>query len=416
MNNIGTRTSFDSHEKNRKRILFVVESCLRINTSANLCHLAYIQGAIENEFEVDVISVTEQNEAIDLSINLPLGVNWIYYDPPSHSRSFFSTTGEKNKDMLQNNESNIKKYVKKVIKSLIQKTYGIYGRTPTLWVKSASRYRCDTPYDYVISLATPFISHRLGMNLIRSNNIQCKKFIEIWEDPWTLSLFNDQISKDIKKEEERLVSFADQVVYVSPLTLKHQQELFPAYSKNMTWHPLPYYYKQTDETNDIHKCIFGYYGDYYSFSRNLKPFYAAAREMEIQVNIFGNTDEQFASTDRITVKPRVDLKTLKDAEELTTVYVFLCNLKGGQIPGKIYQNSATYKNILFILDGTSEEKEILRKYFERFNRYEFCENNIVSIKKSIMRIKEGKSLAVLKPVEEFSPKKTIKEILQKSLK
>ena len=249
--------------------------------------------------------------------------------------------------------------------------------------------------------------------MIKKKHIKAEKFIEIWEDPWSLSLFNRVHNAKIEREEKKLISFADTVVYVTPLTLKYQQEYFPEYSKKMKWLPLPYYYKNaTRQRNYGEEYLFGYYGDYFSFSRNLKPFYEAAKETRINTNIFGNTDESFESTDKILVKPRVDLKTLTEAENKTTVYVFLCNLKGGQIPGKIYQNSATYKQILFILDGTEEEKRILRNYFEQFNRYEFCDNNVESIKEGIRRIVEGDSKAVCEPVEEFSPKKIFEEILK----
>ena len=394
------------------RILFLVESCLRINTSANLCHLAYIQGAVENGYDVDVISVTEQLGAIDESISLPGGVNWIFIDPPKHNNSFFSTTGIGNRDNTRYKTKSAKDSLKSLIKEIIKRVYGVYSRTPTLWVNKASRYKCDIPYDYVVTLATPFISHRLGMNLISKHRVYCKCFIQIWEDPWTLSLFKDGVDEKSREEEKKLVLAADKIVYVSPLTLKYQQELFPDCKDKMTWHPLPYYYKNDTAAITQKEPVFGYYGDYFSFSRNLKPFYEAASVCDIRVNIFGNTDEDFESTDKITIKPRVDLKTLNEAEDKTSVYVFLCNLKGGQIPGKIYQNSATIKPILFILDGTDDERKILREYFKKFNRYEFCDNDVESIKAGIKRIISGESKAVCEPVEEFSPKKTIEEILK----
>ena len=393
------------------RILFVVESCLRINTSANLCHLAYIQGAVDNGHTVDVISVSEQKEAIDNTIKLPQGVNWIYIDPPKYSNSFFSTTGVGNKGTNIRHSFSIKSEAQNLIKFMLKKMYGIYGRTPSLWVRKAAKYKNNVPYDYVISLATPFISHKLGMLLLDNNNVKCNHFIEIWEDPWTLSIFKEKNTKAAFKEERKLVSVADKIVYVSPLTLKYQMELLPEYQDKMTWHPLPYYYKHEGDIKTTEEQLFGYYGDYFSFSRNLRPFYEAAIKAGIRVNIFGNTDEEFCSTGRITVKPRVDLNTLNAAEEETSVYVFVCNLKGGQIPGKIYQNSATKKPILFILDGTEDEKKILREYFEKFNRYEFCDNTVESIVEGIKKIVNGDSKAVCEPVEEFSPKRTMEEIL-----
>ena len=396
------------------KILFVVESCLRINTSANLCHLAYIRGAVEAGYDVDVISITDQDNAIDKSINLPDGVNWIYVDPPRYSNSFNTTIGSRKK-VERNKINNLKECLLAMTKVIIKIIYGVYGRTPSLWVREASKYKSKIKYDYCISLATPFISHKLAANLINRGNIDCSQFIEIWEDPWTLDLFNKQDKRATIKEERRLLSYADKIIYVSPLTLKYQQELFPEYKAKMLWHPLPYYYLQDKNIKSPEETTFGYYGDYFSFSRNLRPFYEAAKLTEIRVNIFGNTDENFKSTNKIIVRPRVDLKTLNAAEDETSVYVFLCNLKGGQIPGKIYQNSASKKHILFILDGTDEEKKILRKFFEQFNRYEFCDNDIESISKSIKRIVNGESESICEPIVAFSPKKTMEYILKRNI-
>ena len=79
------------------------------------------------------------------------------------------------------------------------------------------------------------------------------------------------------------------------------------------------------------------------------------------------------------VKGRVTLDELSTIQANTDVLVHLCNLKGGQIPGKIYHYSVTQKPILFILDVTPTEVSILRKHFSKYNRYFFCNNDIVSI-------------------------------------
>ena len=101
-------------------------------------------------------------------------------------------------------------------------------------------------------------------------------------------------------------------------------------------------------------------------------------------------------------------------EAKTDVLVFLCNLKGGQIPGKIYQYSATNKTILFILDGTKQEISILKKYFGKFNRYVFCENNEDSIKRAVNDIINGNIDSIdNKPIEDFNPKNIMKFILER---
>lgn len=92
---------------------------------------------------------------------------------------------------------------------------------------------------------------------------------------------------------------------------------------------------------------------------------------------------------KINVYPRLPLDELAKIENKTNILIFLCNLRGGQIPGKIYQYSATDKTILFILDGTDDEKQILKNYFAQYSRYVFCDNNEEAIEKAIEKIEKG---------------------------
>ena len=88
-------------------------------------------------------------------------------------------------------------------------------------------------------------------------------------------------------------------------------------------------------------------------------------------------------------------------------------MKGGQIPGKIYQYSATNKTILFIMDGTEDEQEVLRDFFGKFNRYVFCQNTVEDIIRAIRQIESGALEEISnKPLEEFDPKRIIENILR----
>ena len=106
------------------------------------------------------------------------------------------------------------------------------------------------------------------------------------------------------------------------------------------------------------------------------------------------------------------LEELKKVEDRTNVLIFLCNRVGGQIPGKIYQYAATEKTILFIMDGTEEERKVLYDFFAPFNRFVFCDNTVESISDAIRRIEEGDLGDVEnKPLEAFNPIETIRKIL-----
>lgn len=61
--------------------------------------------------------------------------------------------------------------------------------------------------------------------------------------------------------------------------------------------------------------------------------------------------------------------------------VVILNLRGGQIPGKLYHLAATNKPILVIMDG--DYKQIIREYLNGFDRYILCDNTEESISNAI---------------------------------
>ena len=181
----------------------------------------------------------------------------------------------------------------------------------------------------------------------------------------------------------------------------------------MFWQPLPYYYKDSAvEPRTFDHNVYGYFGAYYPAARDLQPFYEAAKETGVEVNICGDPANLFPATEHIHIHPRLPLHELKPIEDRTNVLIFLCNRRGGQIPGKIYQYSATSKTILFIMDGTEEEQNVLKEYFGKFNRYVFCQNTTEDIARAIRRIESGDLGNVQNvPLDVFDPVKTITNIL-----
>ena len=294
---------------------------------------------------------------------------------------------------------------------MLQRLYGPFGYNG-VWVSNVVlKFGKPQHYDMIISVSAPVYSHLAAIKLLEKKKITSKRFIEIWEDPWQLDLYNHKVDPKLQELEHYLVSKADKVFYVSPLTAKYQSEMFPDCSSKISWAPLPYYYKDETEVN-LKENKYGYFGDYFPISRNLRPFYEAAKIAQIKVDICGSPNNLFEQTDLISIFPRLPLDELKKHENTTNVLVFLCNLKGGQIPGKIYQYSATKKKILFILDGTEEEIRIIKSYFETFKRYYFCRNNVDDIINTIEMIQKGNDSDINNDyVEEFSPARTIKKII-----
>lgn len=404
------------------KVLVINGDCVTRNSSANLCHMAYIRGLVNLGYEVTLLSADPKEYDVDKSMIIPSSVKCIYYygttiyEKMSISKS---KSKEDNASLARadysTNESklSIKSKLVNSAKNFVLSSYGIHG-IYSKFVKKAQKFKSDTEYDIVLSLSTPVTSHLLTYNLLEAGHIKTKKWIQVWEDPWYVDVYGFNEKEKIYKEEKRLLSYAQRVCYVSPLTLKNQKEIFPESAHKMYWAPLPFYYKNDEQGSTVNKYNnYGYFGDYAPVSRDLAPFYAAAKNIGVNVNICGNPSNLFAQTDKITIYPRLQLGELKPIEDKTNVLVFLCNRKGGQIPGKIYQYSATYKTILFILDGTDEEKKVLKSYFEQFNRYIFCENTVEDIERAIKLI-ENNDFGNVKnePIDEFNPAKTIMKVLE----
>lgn len=401
------------------KILVINGACIQTNSSANLCHLAYIRGLLEAGHKVTLLSADGKDYKVDPAMMVPEQVvqYTIYgvsiYEKLSMKKKESAVSVSAGSGTVGSSVSRgvIHKAVDKA-KSFVLSLYGIHGIYAT-FVRKAQKFRSEENFDLIISISTPVTSHLLTHNLLKAGNIRGKHWIQIWEDPWYSDAYGFNSKEQIRQEEQRLLSFAEKVCYVSPLTLQNQKSLYPESAQKMFWQPLPFYYK-SETGNELPSDYnrYGYFGDYIPAARDLEPFYEAAKETGIEVNICGNPCNLFQSTTQIHIHPRLPLNELKPIEDSTNVLIFLCNRKGGQIPGKIYQYSATNKTILFIMDGTEEEQQVLKEYFGQFNRYVFCQNTTADIARAIRRIESGDLGNVQNvPLDDFDPVKTITNIL-----
>lgn len=404
------------------KVLVINGDCITTNSSANLCHLAYIRGLVDLGYEVTLLSADGRDYVCDESMVIPKEVkHYTYYgvslyEKISLIKKKYSEANVRQAVVQKSDEKDVqslKSVVIKKIKELLLSLYGVHG-IYAKFVKKADNFKSAEKFDYVLSISTPVTSHLIAHNLLKSKHITAKKWIQIWEDPWHSDAYGFNGKDKIYKEEKRLLSFAERVCYVSPLTLANQKKLFPEFADKMYWEPLPFYYKNdTVAENSDGVNRYGYFGNYYPVSRDLQPFYLSAKESGVKINICGDPSNLFEATDNISIYQRLPLEKLNAIEDKTNVLIFLCNKKGGQIPGKIYQYSATNKTILFILDGTDEEKKVIKEYFEPFNRYVFCENTVQDITRAINQIESNDFGNISNaPIDAFNPQTTIKKILE----
>lgn len=412
-------------------VLYITAACLTKNTSANMSHNAFVKGLLDNGYNVDVImsknSWGEEDKALPKLDN----VRYFEYDAETLAEKLRKKGGKltaaavmtqsetdrtecckinASTGILSMLAGRIRNLLKKVFYSLVHQD-SLYPLENAMFT-NVLKFNSDCDYHLIISNSSPAASHKVAEILIKKKRVKSKRWVQIWEDPWYYDLYGGR-SSAIKEEEHRLLNVASEVYYVSPLTMMYQMQYFPDCSEKMKIVPLPFFQYSVDgEADCLGEMVLGYFGDYFSCTRNLRPFYEALCKVGCLGYIYGDSDENLQSTDKVTVSGRVTLDILDGVQRRTNVLVHLCNLKGGQIPGKIYHYSATRKKILFILDGDEKEKDMLLRFFSRFNRYYFCNNDVDEIVNTIERMKSDTSISN-DVIRDFEPKNVVEKIINK---
>ncbi len=409
-------------------ILVIAGCCLLNNSSANLCHMAYIDGMIQLGNDVDLLTYSDSPEKRYSDSDFFSRLRNIYtyngislYEKLSARQKENQVNVEKTTGKSDNtqNSISIKTRILNIGKKLFWSAYGIYNPSIS-WYWRAKKFKSDNEYDMVVSLSYPMTSHLVAKRLIEKKHIKTKHWIQIWEDPWTFDpafhkSSSARVLKRSYKAEKKLLDACKDILYVSPITLKTHQDNFPDSKKYMRWLPLPSYYQDRSEKTKSKKQGFnyGYFGDYPPCYRDLTPFYNVAVKKNLYFDICGSPYGLLESNNNITVNPRLPLEELKSHEAKTDVLVCLMNKGGGQIPGKIYQYAATNKYVIVILDGTDEEKLILKDFFSQYNRFIFCENTEESIEKTVDLFERGDFSGINNlPLDAFSPAKIAEKLLE----
>ncbi len=392
---------------NSLNILFIAGQSFRSNTSVTMMNLSYINGFIKTGNKVTVITskIPDNHVAKDTGFKLPKEVIVEEY---GHG-NVYNTLSSKNK-----RKSSMVSFTKNIMRKLYYK-FSIYDSKKS-WVNNVEKINLgEEYYDLIISSSDPKHSHIFAERLIKKNRINYGKWVQLWGDPMYHDITREDFvfKRRLYREEKRLISLADKVIYVSPFTAEQQRKTFSKYASKIDYVLIPFFKK--DESLPINsqgdKMVFGYYGDYNSKVRDLRPLYEAAIDTKLNLVIRGNSDNIVPSTQNIDADSRVTIKELEELEKKTDVFIHLCNLKGTQIPAKVYYYSGTRKPILFILDG---EVEKIENFFAYYERYIFCKNDKEDIIKAINKIRNKEySDKEVRILEELSPSTIAVDLIEK---
>lgn len=168
-------------------VLVINGYCLSVNSSANLCHLAYLQGLVDAGAHVSSLSIDPADYPADLSMEIPDEIDRHYiraislYERLSHFKKGMSSADEQNTEGTVATPSRQPDGLLQSIKSRIRALYGPYGMDKVFYQK-CKRFSCDVSFDLVISISHPPVSHLAAYRLLKTSRIKAKHWIQIWED------------------------------------------------------------------------------------------------------------------------------------------------------------------------------------------------------------------------------------------
>lgn len=376
-----------------KNVLFVSLSSIESNNSAMLGNIALVRGLVENGCNVKFLIAKSQNESV-------------FYDGYVYE--------EKNVEFVEIGDDDTYRLVKKsksnnfVIKLLLQmyKSVSLFG-SGRVMLKYVNKVDLrETHYDLVISASDPKATHLFTKKILRS--ISYDHWIQLWGDPLLIDITStSKLPKIYKKYVEySLLKSCDSIIYVSPLTLEKQKEIFKSLAEKMMFFPIPYEKVKFYPNTKNQRKRLGYFGNYNIIARDITKLYDAVKcDKSLELVIAGDSELKLETLENITVCPRVSREKVIELEENCDILVCIANKKGTQVPAKINYYSSTNKKILFILDGKTEK---LKEYLGKYNRYIFCENEKNDILDKIHNAHEMECV----PVEALSSKSVVKNILE----
>lgn len=381
------------------KILYVLARPTEINSSASIRNLSTINGLVELGHEVTVIS--SKYDTKHPNYDKSLGSNAqkkIYIDLNAEQR--INGIG-RNTKILQPLRKIAYDY--KMSKNI----YGDYISFP----KKIDKYiQLANESDLIISSSDPKVSH-LFVEKLLEKVIKELPWIQIWGDPFLSDITSVNKNKtQIYNEEKRLLSKADKVVYVSPITNKNQKELYKESKDKMYFIPTPYVEEKKYQISANTKLHFLYTGDFNKKVRNIQPLVDYFDTVDHRLTIVGTGEANNIRKENIKTSGRLNYSELSELEKEADVLIFLANKSGGQIPGKIFQYSGTNKPILFINDG--ENSELLEDIFKEYKRYIFVDNNIKNISEVVNNaVLEEKFNTEYQIVKDFSSLSVAREIV-----
>jgi hypothetical protein len=371
-------------------ILFISQNPYK-STSANIRNLSILEGLILNNEKVDLIFFSYGLRLISINNIEDLKV----------LKSQSNTTQKKSIKIIT--------FLKKILLNFMSSVF-VHGKYFFMSYIPLRKLKLKKKYNLIISSSDPKNIHVLACRIKKYYNIDCA-VSQIWGDPFFTDISrksNIMIKKRIIKEEANIINLADQVYYLSKMTSESQKKIFPQFSEKIKYFYPPFLNKVEYDINNFDKLNLLYLGDYFSSIRNLKNLYTSCLNENIDLTIVGASDINLRSNEKIKIFPRTHFNDLLKFEKSTNINVVVGNLKGNQIPGKLFQCFGSNKPTILVCEPSQYDFFVTE--FGHIRKLIICINENQNI---INAIKEVSLLTSINGILEsnFSSKKITKQLL-----
>lgn len=395
-------------------ILFVSITPIEYNSSANIQNMCIIKGLKKLGHSVDILtSESAKNISYyDASFDVYEDCKIFRLKQSSAYSSYRQLTEFKKEGKLAK--------LLKTIKILVNKIYKIANvyEWVRLLIKDIPNIEFDNfDYDIILSASDPKASHLLAIELKNLFPNSKGKWVQYWGDPMYADITLKKNIKKIlvKREEKRLIKFADRIIYSTPFTLEAQKKLYPEHSSKMSYVHQGYIERplkliESNSNGDKKNIIMSYAGSYPSAIRNIIPLYEAMEHLNnVRLNICGKGDMHLSNTKNVKILDMLPFNEVSELEKESDIIICLCNNRGTQIPGKVYYTANYNKPIIIILDGELQDE--MYEYFSKFNRYILCKNNKKSIIEAVTNTIESYNSLTYAAPSNLSPEAVAQYIL-----
>lgn len=420
------------------KVLFVASYVPPVNGSASIRTLYYINYLVEMGHTVHVLTIDYPRDFVRYDDTLQAQVNpeAVFY-PVSPGSMYLKVYPRKDSVQLaQPGKPSFSRKVKSMIKANLAIPDSYIGWIKHAYAKGVELIQTNQ-YDVMFSMHESPSCHLLAHRLKR--RYPKLSWVGYWSDPWSRDpgrAKNPWLRKQIEFYlEKHIVRAMDRYLFTTEETRQMYIDMFHLRPDQTDivyrGYDLEMYQRLQQEPTPLckDKINLVYTGDIYTRLRDLRPFMAALRRLQmshpqlyenIQIILIGVIDspeikQELSAFSCIKLMDRVAYEISLGYMVHSEIVLLWGNKNSNQIPGKVYEYIGT-NNIIFTIQG--DESDPLGGFMKELNRGPIVENQDVAIEEAMINMLErlvNKTVPAEwnRVVEKFQWKNVVMDLYQK---